>query len=64
MDIVIIITILFYALSTTGYVTYLLFQKNYLHQTGFYLLAAGFLCHSAAIGYVFIKSGVIPVHNL
>jgi len=64
MDIVIIITILLYTLSTSVYFAYLLFQKNYLHQTGFYLLAAGFLCHSAAIGYVFIESGVVPVNNL
>ena len=64
MEIVIIITILLYVLSTAVYFAYLLFQKNYLHQTGFYLLAAGFLCHSAAISYVFIKSGVVPVNNL
>jgi len=51
-------------LSTIGYLSYLFLQKDYLQKTGFYLLAAGFLCHTAEIGYQFIQSGHFPVNNL
>jgi ABC-type transport system involved in cytochrome c biogenesis permease subunit len=64
MDIVIYITVLFYSVSTAGYLLYLFIQKNYLHQIGRYLLITGFLWHSAAIVYWFIQTGAIPVHNL
>ena len=64
MELLIIITILFYMLSTAGYFAYLFLQKNFLHLVAFYLLMAGFLCHSAVIGYGFVRSGHIPVHNL
>jgi cytochrome c-type biogenesis protein CcsB len=43
---------------------YLFFQKDYLQTTGFYLLAAGFLCHTAELGFQFIQSGHFPVNNL
>jgi cytochrome c-type biogenesis protein CcsB len=58
------VVIIFYLLSTIGYIIYLFVQKDYLQQTGFYLLAAGFLCHTAEIGYRFIQSGHFPVSNL
>ncbi len=64
MEIVIIITILFYMMSTAGYFAYLFLQKNYLNRVGYYLLIGGFLCNSIAIVYGFVKSGHIPVHNL
>ncbi len=64
MEIVIIVTILFYMMSAAGYLAYLFLQKNYLNGVGYYLLAGGFLCNSIAIVYGFMKSGHIPVHNL
>lgn len=64
MEFAIIITILFYMLSTASYIAYLFLQKNYLHRSGRYMLAAGFFCHSVLIGYECAKSGHIPVHNL
>lgn len=64
MNTVIIIIILFYMLSTAGYFAYLVFQKDYLQRAGYYLLLTGFLCHSAAICYEFVKTGDIPVHSL
>jgi len=51
-------------LSTTGYLLYLFIQKNYLHQTGRYLLITGFLWHSVIILSWFFQSGTIPVYNL
>jgi len=64
MEILIITTILFYLLSTAGYFAYLFLQKNYMQKAGYYLLIAGFLFHCLVIGYGFVKSGHIPVHNL
>jgi len=57
-------TITFYALSTAGYLAYLIFQKDRLQQAGGYLLLAGFCFHSGLIGYRFVQSGTIPIHNL
>ena len=64
MEILIIITIFFYMLSTAGYFAYLFLQKNYLQKAGFYLISGGFLCHTASIGYGFFQSGHFPVNNL
>lgn len=51
-------------LSTIGYLSYLFLQKDYLQKTGFYLLAAGFLCHTVEIGYRLVQAGHFPVSNL
>ena len=64
MEVAIIVTIFLYMLSTTAYLTYLFLQKNYLHQTGYFLLLAGFICHTTAIVQEFVKSGHMPVGNL
>jgi cytochrome c-type biogenesis protein CcsB len=64
MELLIFFTILFYIPSTAGYVFYLFLQQDRLYRAGYYLLIAGFLCHSAAAGYGTVLSGHIPVHNL
>ena len=64
MEIFIFIVIIFYLLSTVGYFAYLFLQKEVFQQTGFYLLVAGFCCHTATIGFLFIQSGHFPVNNL
>ncbi len=64
MKLLIFITILFYMTSTAGYFAYLFWQKDRLYRAGYYLLIAGFLCHTAAVGYGTVISGHIPVHNL
>jgi len=64
MEILVIIAIGFYILSTVGYVLYLFFQKNYLHQAGYFFIIAGFLFHTSAICWKMISSWHIPVTNL
>ena len=64
MEQLIFITILFYMMSTAMYFIHLFFQKDHLNRTGYYLLVAGFLCHTAAVGYGTVISGYIPVYNL
>lgn len=64
MELIEIITIFFYLLSAAGYFAYLFLQKEYLHSAGSNLLIAGFLCHSSAVGYLAVRSGSVPVHNL
>jgi cytochrome c-type biogenesis protein CcsB len=59
-----LVVIIFYLLSTIGYLIYLFLQKDFLQKTGFYLLAAGFLCHTVEIGYRLVQSGHFPVSNL
>lgn len=51
-------------LSTAKYFAYLFIQKNVLQRAAFYLLMAGFLCHSAFIGYDFVRLGQFPIRNL
>ncbi|MEE8397889.1 MAG: c-type cytochrome biogenesis protein CcsB [Desulfobacterales bacterium] len=63
MDILIHTAVFIYLLSTAGYVAYLFVQKYYLQKTGFYLLLAGFLCHTIAIGFGFFQIGHIPISN-
>jgi ABC-type transport system involved in cytochrome c biogenesis permease subunit len=64
VEILLVITIFFYMLSTAGYVAYLFLQKDYLQKIGVYLISAGFLCHTAWIGYGIFQSGHFPVNNL
>lgn len=64
MEPIFLVVIIFYMLSTIGYLIYLFLQKDYLQKTGFYLLATGFLCHTVEISYRFVQSGNFPVSNL
>ena len=64
MEILIIVTILAYMLSTAAYVAYLFLQKNNLQRIGYFILTAGILFHTAAIITGFIKIGHLPVSNL
>ncbi len=56
--------LLFYFLSTLGYVLYFAVQKERLQQMGYLALVLGFVCHSAIIGAEYIKVGHMPVQNL
>ncbi len=51
-------------LSSSGYMAFLFFQKNFFQRTGFFLFLFGFLFHSSAIAYAFAAAGVIPARNL
>ena len=64
MDSVMVITIVLYLMSSVGYIAYLFRQKEGLYKAGFYLLMAGFVCHTATIGYRIIATGHLPVNNL
>ena len=64
MELVIIITILFYMFSSAGYFAYLFIQKNYLYRSGFYLILAGFICHTLVLLAETIVTGQLPVRNL
>ena len=55
MEILIIITILFYMLSTAAYIAFLFLQKDYAQRIGYYLILAGFAPVTAVL------SGWAPV---
>ena len=58
------LSVVFYMLSSIGYVTYFIFQKNWLQRSGFGLILIGFLCHTALIVIPFLQTGHFPVRNL
>ena len=64
MDILIIISVLFYMLSTVAYLVFLFLQINNAQRIGYFLILAGFLCQTATIIYGFSISGHLPVGNL
>lgn len=64
MDLINIIIILLYSISTIAYIVYLFSQKDFLQKTGYNLLLTGFLCHTLLLVIGFVKLGHIPVHNL
>jgi len=68
MDKLIAVIIAFYLMSTMGYIAFLFIQKDFLQKTAFYLLIAGFIFHSMAVGYGFFQIGYVldqvPVANL
>ena len=64
MEPVLLVVIIFYLLSTIGYLIYLFFQKDFLQKTGFYLMVGGFLCHTIELCYRFVQLGQFPASNL
>jgi len=64
MEYLVVTVILFYILSSVGYITFFLAQKEYLHKAGYYLLLAGCLFHVASIIHSFAISGSMPARNL
>ena len=64
MAIVFFIILLFYLLSSAGYLIFLFAQKKIFHRLAYGLMMAGFLAHTGLIGYEFFSLGQIPVENL
>jgi cytochrome c-type biogenesis protein CcsB len=64
MEILIILTILAYLLTTAAYFAYLFLQKNNLQRIGYFVLIAGALFHTATIITGFSRSGHLPVSDL
>jgi cytochrome c-type biogenesis protein CcsB len=64
MEYLVVTVILFYLLSSVGYIAFFLAQKDYLHKAGYYLLLTGCLFHVASIVQDFAISGSMPARNL
>ncbi len=64
MEILTNLTILMYTFGTAGYFAYLFAQKEYLQKTGYGLLFAGFISHTAFIVLDFHHSGHLPAVNM
>jgi cytochrome c-type biogenesis protein CcsB len=64
MQILFVLAILCYLLSSAGYFTYLIFQRDILQRVGYGLLLTGFICQSIVIIGSFIAVGHLPVNNL
>ena len=59
-----ILVILCYMFSSSGYISYFLLQKHLLHALAFALLIGGFVLHTGLLGYQYVHFGQMPVHNL
>lgn len=59
-----LLIILFYLLSSMGYLIYLFAQKEWLNRTAYGSLAVGFLLHTGWIAVAWIHLGYPPVQNL
>jgi cytochrome c-type biogenesis protein CcsB len=64
MEILIILAILFYMLSSVAYGAYLFLQKDLLQRSGYLLLSAGFLLHTVILVFSIVDTGHLPVSNL
>ena len=64
MDILILLTILAYMLSSAAYVAFLFLQKDKLQRFGLLILAVGILLHTVTIILGFANTGHLPVGNL
>jgi cytochrome c-type biogenesis protein CcsB len=64
MEIVILISIVFYMIGSACYVAYLFLQKDQLHRWGFAMTVAAFLLHTVSIGAEWVLSRHFPVGNL
>ncbi|MBF0117305.1 MAG: cytochrome c biogenesis protein CcsA [Desulfobacterales bacterium] len=61
---IIIVSVLFYFLSTAAYIAYFFIQKNYLYKIGFYLLLTGLFFHSTDFIFKFTQINVFPINSL
>ena len=59
-----LIVILFYTMSSAGYVIYFFNQKDYFQKAGYTLLLIGFVFHCVSIGYGILTSGKLPAGTL
>ncbi len=64
MNVVFIATLLFYMLSSAGYLSYLFLQKDFLQKAASLLLLSGFVCHTLVIAEAAVRTGTVPVNNM
>ncbi len=64
MELLALLAVLLYMLSSAWYFAFLFFQKKLLRQLGCGMLAAGFACQTISIGIAFADYGHIPATNL
>lgn len=59
-----LLVILFYILSTAGYISFLFVQKKRFREVALYAMVAGFCCHTLVLTTDCIRAGYLPVSNL
>ena len=64
MTSILFIIILFYMLSSAGYILFLFAQKKIYHRLSYCVMLAGFAVHTILIGYEFFRIGYFPAQNL
>ncbi len=58
------LALFFELLATGGFIVYLIKQKKWAFRYAYWILLAGFLCHTVFLGYRYYLLGTAPVLNL
>ncbi len=64
MQILFVLAVLCYMISSAGYFAYLIIQRDTLQQIGLVMLIAGLTCQTALLIWAFADTGHMPVNNL
>ncbi len=64
MQVLFVLAVFFYMLSSAAYLAYLFLQRNATQIAGAVLLAAGFISQSVVLVWRFAATGHLPVNNL
>lgn len=64
MQLVFVLAILVYMLSSAAYFAYLFLQRNVMQRIGVVLLAVGFTVQTISIVWIMVSTGHMPVNNL
>lgn len=59
-----VLAIVFYLISTVGYIAYVFLQKRQIHKIASFVLWGGFISQTVLLISRYIETGHIPVHNL
>lgn len=55
------LALFFELLATYGFIVYLIKQKKWIFRTSYWVLFAGFLCHTVFLGHQYYLLGAVPV---
>lgn len=58
------LALFFELVATGGFIVYIIKQKKWVFRYSYWILVAGFICHSIFLGYRYYSLGTAPVLNL
>ena len=58
------LALFFELVATAGFIVYIIKQEKWVFRCSYWILVAGFICHSIFLGYRYYSLGTAPVLNL